>query len=118
MMPWAAVEVSFSRAHHGSMWGSSDMDTSSRVLPLSSATSLQVLLRGGGIICGLSLPQGIFLYASLILEFGAGRDNFQAYLHPSEQPTNGGRAEGWPRPQWQMLSLGTRSPCQVCRAVY
>lgn len=48
---------------------------------------------------------------SLILEFGAGRDNFQAYLRPSEQPTNGGRAEGWPRPQWQRLSLGTRSPC-------
>lgn len=72
---------------------------------------------GDVIICGLSLPQGTFLYASLILEFGAERDHSQAYLYPPAQPVNGGRAEGWPRPRWQRFSLGTRSPCQ-CAALY
>lgn len=50
---------------------------------------------GGVIICGLSLPQGTFFYASLILEVGAGRE-----------PASGGMAEGWPR-----------SPCQ-CAGLY
>lgn len=87
----------------GCMWGSSQV-LPFCLLPLASMCQPADVPSVAGYLLKLFLSPGVL----------GGGIQFPGLPHPPELAGSRGRAEGWPRPQWQRLSLCARFLCQLC----